>query len=252
MGTRQAQRILLCLITIAAALPTAAQFTYSTHSARSGAMGGVHLPDHDRRSITLGYRQGYLLAGMADKYLQIVWPTVKTGTFTANYQHHGNLDFHEQQFEAGYTLRVSEWLHAAVSARYLHLGTSDGHYPSQHWLGASVMLHGDLGPTQVVLMAHTRPWDSERQFGLHLTATYRPSVHLLTAVEVESEERTRVRMGMEYCYEERWFVRTGIASHPMIFTFGLGLKPANYTIDLGVEVHSSLGITPHTSITLWL
>lgn len=251
MSDRQAYRVLICLIALAVTLPAAAQFPYSTHNTRSGAMGGVFLPDYSQRSVGIDYRHGYLATGMADKSLRVVWPTAEAGTVTASYLHHGNLDYHEQQLEAGYTLRVTEWMHAAVSARYLHLGTSDGHYPSQRWLGATAMLYGHFGTTQVVLMARTRPWDSTQRFGLHLTAAYQASPLLLTAVEVESEERMRVRMGMEYCYEQRWFMRAGMATNPMTFTFGLGLKPKNYAIDLGVEVHSTLGLTPHTSLTLW-
>ena len=253
MTGRQAQRVLICLFALTATLPAVAQFSYSTHSTRSGAMGGVFIPNYEQRSIAVNYCQGYLLAGMADKSLQVAWPTAQAGSVTAYYLHHGDLDYHEQQFNAGYTLRVARWLHVAVTARYLHLGTSDGHYPTQQWLGASAMLHAHFDATQVTLTACSRPWDSQHRLGLHLTVAYQPSSQLLTVMEIEREDRTRIRMGMEYSYEQRWFVRAGMVTHPhlMTATFGIGLKPDNYAIDLGVEVHSTLGITPQTSLILW-
>ena len=33
---------------------------------------------------------------------------------------------------------------------------------------------------------------------------------------------------------------------------GLGLRQQRYSIDLAVEVHNTLGITPQTTLVLWL
>ena len=215
-------------------------------------MGGALIYDLEERCVGLDYRQGFLMAGMADKSLRMVWPTGKTGAVLANYLHHGYSDYHEQQATAGYAIRATEWLHVGVAARYLHLGTSDGHYPAQQWLAASALLQASLGShTVLMLTAGNRPWDSVRPYRLHVQAQYRPLPHLLTVVEAESEEQERLRMGMEYGYREQFFLRTGLATRPLLLTFGLGFRQPHYTIDLAVEVHNALGLTPHTSLTLW-
>lgn len=215
-------------------------------------MGGAVIYDFGERFVGLDYRQGFLMAGMADKSLRLVWPTAQRGAVVADYQHHGNLDYHEQQVEAGYALRATEWLQVGVAARYLHLGTSDGHYPAQQWVAAAALLQATVGDNTVLtLSGGSRPWDAVRPYRLHVQAQYRPLPQLLTVIEGESEERARLRLGLEYCYHEQFFLRTGLATHPMLFTFGLGFRQTHYAIDLAVEVHNALGLTPHTSLTLW-
>ncbi|MBO7101553.1 MAG: hypothetical protein J6V98_05970 [Bacteroidales bacterium] len=231
---------------------TQAQFIYTTHDARSGAMGGSLIYDLGERCVGLDYRQGFLLAGMGDKSLRLVWPTGRTGAVVAHYQHHGNADYHEQQATAGYAIRAAEWLQVGVAARYLHLGTSDGHYPARQWLAASALLQAAIGDkTTLMLTAGSRPWDSVRPYRLHAQVQYRPLPQLLTVLEAESEECARLRMGMEYCYREQFYLRSGLATRPLLLTFGLGFRQHHYAIDLAVEVHNTLGLTPHTSLTLW-
>lgn len=151
----------------------------------------------------------------------------------------------------GYALRVTEWLYIGTAARYLNIGTSDVRYNPQQWLGATVFLDARLGDhTSLSLAAGTRPWDARHPYLLHLTASYRPLPQLITVVEAESEERIRMRFGTEYTYRENYFLRTGFSTHPIVLTFGLGLRYQHYIIDLAVEAHNTLGITPLTSITL--
>lgn len=232
--------------------PVAAQLEQTAHGARSGAMGGVFLPPAEQtRAVQLDYRHGYLATGMADKRLRVAWP-IGIGSVTASYTHHGNLDWHEQGAAAGYLLRATSWMRVGVEAQYLHLGTSDGHYQPQQWLGATAMILAEPGRnTGLNLLAGTRPWDKKHPYRIHLQATYRPLPQLLTVVEAEREERTRLRMGLEYLYEQVCYVRTGFSTAPVTFTFGLGTRQRHYSIDLAVEVHSSLGITPQTSLALW-
>ena len=215
-------------------------------------MGGAVIYPLEERQVGLDYRQGFLLAGMADKSLRLVWPTAQRGAVVADYLHHGNPDYHEQQLLAGYALRATPWLQVGVAARYLHLGTSDGHYATRQWVAASAMLQASLGgSTTLMLSGGSRPWDMARPYRLHLQAQYRPLPQLLTVVEGESEDCMRLRLGMEYCYRQQFYLRTGMATQPMLFTFGLGFRQPHYAIDLAVEVHNTLGLTPHTSLILW-
>ena len=215
-------------------------------------MGGVLLYNFQNRSASLSYRQNYLTGGMAYKHLDLVWPTGATGAAVAGYRHYGNLDYHEQQVTGGYAVRAASWLHVGVAMRYLHLGTSDACYRPQQWLAGSVLLHAQAGgSTTLTVAAGSRPWDDSRPYLWHLTATYRPLPQLITVVEAESEERLRFRLGMEYSYRERIFVRTGFATQPVVLGFGLGIRQPHYAIDLAVDVHNVLGITPHTTLTLW-
>ncbi len=242
----------ILFLLIALTFPVKAQFIRTTHSAHNGAMGGVMLYDLDHRQISLGYRQDFLMAEMADKTLRIVWSLAQIGYLTADYCHHGNQDYHEQQAGASYALRVTNWLVVGVEGRYLHLGTSDGHYRPQQWLAAAVTLHTIPSQnTTIDIVAGTRPWDSLHPYRIHLQTAYRPTTQFLTVVEAESEDRLRLRLGMEYIYNHFLALRAGLATNPMVLSCGVGLRHKSISFDLGIESHSTLGITPLTSLTLW-
>ena len=240
------------LLILLSALPRAvdAQFVSTPLDARSGAMGGCLLVDTDQRMVSVGYRQGFALAGMADKRLTLLWPTGKVGLAAATYMHHGNLDYHEQQASLGYALCATEWLLVGVGATWMNLGTSDPHYEPMHWLAATAYLWASVARTQLSLLAGTRPWDNVHPYRLHLQAQYSVVNNLLTVVEFEIEECARLRMGMEYDYENRVLVRAGMATAPLVATFGIGFRHSMFSIDLGAEVHQTLGITPHTTLTI--
>lgn len=246
------RRKALIALLLLSMLPSAtAQFLSVPHSARSGAMGGCFLPDSQARHVDIGYRQGFLLAGMADKQISMVWPTGNVGVAVAAYTHHGNLDYHEQQAVAGYAVRPLSWLLTGVAIHYLNLGTSDPHYVPQHWLAAGVYADAALGShTALALKVGTRPWDSGHPYRLLIQLRHRPAKGLLAVMEGEMEECVRARMGLEYCYENKVFFRTGLATAPLVATFGLGLCYKGLRIDLGAEVHQTLGMTPHTTLSL--
>ena len=91
-----------------------------------------------------------------------------------------------------------------------------------------------------------RPWRA------HAQVAYRPVSQVLAVVEAESEDRIKIRFGMEYNYSGLLFFRAGFATNPLTAAFGLGVKYRWLSIDIGVETHRVLGMTPHTSLTLWL
>lgn len=244
--------LLLVFVTLLVPQGAAAQFNNIAQNARSGALGGVLLLPEAGYSLSLGYRRDYLLPDLAHKNLQLHLPVGALGGATVLYEHNGNIDYHEQQVAAGYTMRVASWLHIGVAARYLHLGTSDAHYARQHWLAASAQLQAQVDQKlSFLLLAGSRQWDKERPYRMHLQARYRPMANLLTLMELESEECVRWRFGMEYCYDKDYFLRSGLSTRPLVLTFGAGVRLWNHgMVDLAVMSHNVLGITPQISLTL--
>lgn len=242
------------LLAAAMALPLLAVAQYDTPialSARSGALGGSLFYQPDAALASLGYRSGYLLTAMADKSLQLQLPFGKRGTALAAYVHHGDAAWHEQQAVAAYGMWVAEWLHVAVAARWMHRGVDDVHYRSTQWLAPSAVVRASWQHSSLTLLAGSRPWDDAHPWRLHLQASYRPLPRWLAVVELEREECTRLRMGVEYGFDASWFLRAGLATQPLLLTFGAGGRWKNYSADLAVGVHSALGITPQTSLSLW-
>ena len=228
-----------------------AQFAHTAHSAHSGAMGGCIVLSSEPH-VAMGYRHAFLAEAMADKDIDILLP-LSSGTVSAAYRHHGNLDYHEQQLAAAYAIHVGRGVQVGVAARWLHLGTSDPHYEQLSYLGADAMArfepHSSLG---IMLLAGSRPWDERRPWHAHAQLAYRPMPVWTTMLEVESEERLRMRAGMQYLYHNSLALRVGFSTAPLALTFGLGICVGRMQLDLAVETHRWLGITPQTSLVLWL
>ena len=175
-------------------------------------MGGCFMADDTLRRVSVSYSQPYLLADMADKGVSVVWPTSRIGTFGAIYRHYGGAAYHEQTAVVGYGIQVASWLKAGVAAHYMHVGTDDAYYEAQQWLGASAALLAAVGSRVCVTMvAGTRPWAEDSPWRMHVQMAYRPMPQVLTVVEIEKEERMRVRMGMEH--GASWDIPKGATLH---------------------------------------
>lgn len=129
------------LLALLAPLWAAAQFTPTAHDARSGAMGGCLLLQPDSGTCaSLGWRQGYLMQGMATRRIAASTALGRVGRLAGDYSHFGDADYHEQQAALATTMRVAPWLTVGVYGLYSNIGTADAHYLTQHWLDGGVFL----------------------------------------------------------------------------------------------------------------
>lgn len=226
-----------------------AQFLYTAHNARSGAMGGCLLLDGAH--VRVDYRQAFLAEGMASKTVDLLLPVGERHSVAALFSHYGGAAYHEHQFAAAYFMRVSEVWTIAVAARYLHLGTADAYYPSEQWVAADAVVKAAVTPkVSFMLLAGSRQWDSRRPWRAHLQMAYSPSADWTTVVEAESEECLRLRYGMEYRLLEKVALRAGFSTAPVVLSFGTGLRHRQLSIDVAVEAHRWLGLTPQISLAL--
>ena len=240
--------LLLQLVGIAHA---SGQFANVPADARNGALGGMHAPDTAIRRVGIGYRQGYGMADMATRMVAATWNLGSRGRMATEYIHFGDRIYHEQQAAAGYSMRLTDWLTAGIRGRYLRMATDDAHYEARQWLAAEAAVHARLGE-RLTLYAEggSRPWDETRPWQGRIGLAYRAVEGLTTLVDLDSEERTRLRMGAEYCYRRHYFIRAGLATHPTLLTFGLGARLGIYGIDFAVESHEYLGLTPQITLSV--
>lgn len=247
MSPRAIIQLLLSLGTIHAS----GQFADVSTHARQAAMGGVHLNDTAVRSVTIGYRQGYGMASMATRSLDARWNLGSRGGMEAEYIHFGDPIYYEQQVAAGYAVRITDWLSAGIRGRYLRMATDDAHYEARQWLATEAHVQATLSQ-RLTLYAEggSRSWDEAKPWQAHIGLAYRAVEGLTTVVELDSREQTRVRMGAEYCYRRHYFARMGVATNPMTIAFGLGARLGIYGIDLAVEHHEYLGLTPQISLSV--
>jgi hypothetical protein len=67
-------------------------------------------------------------------------------------------------------------------------------------------------------------------------------------VEKDLENPVMLRAGVEYHIARSAWVRFGIATGPMAFSFGFGLKFGKITVDMVSGYHQALGFSPSGSI----
>lgn len=247
----KARLFIILLLTVP--LTAVSQLDDDHFDARSAAMGGCFLPPTDSTvNLNVGWRQGFMTKGMASRTVALDAPVGRHGRAAALYNGFGDVDYNEQQLAAGYMMAVAPWLSVMVYGLYSRVGTLDAHYDTQRWLdaGGGVTLGGER--VWGYLAAGSRSWSSVRPWGLRAGVVFRNNHQLTSAVAATYYERLRLRCGMEYVHDRHAFVRAGIATNPLVLTFGVGYRQRHFHIDLATEVHSILGLSPQIMLGLCL
>ena len=243
--------IFFCFLICACA--SQAQFAIVPANARQSALGGCRLLPDDSTRIEVSYRCGYGLKAMSTRLLSASVNTGALGTAHGLFSHFGDADYGEMQAAAGYSMRVSERFSVGVEGRYCRLSLADGRYPSRQWLAMAARVRMRVSDyLSLSLSGGTRPWDEGLPFCLRASMAWQPVSGLLALAEVESEERLRMRLGMEYAYRGHFFFRAGLSTAPVIVAFGLGVRYCRYIVDVAAESHPTLGLTPQISLALCL
>lgn len=88
---------------------------------------------------------------------------------------------------------------------------------------------------------------SSDQTLVNLGISIKPIKDLLVACDINFQEGTKVKVGLEYYYRPL-FLRTGYNDSKV--SFGLGYIRNNFILDYTVSSHSQLGLTHHFSFTI--
>ena len=244
---------LLIILFLVWSLAAAGQLDGALHDARGAAMGGCWLPSEDSAvSVDIGWRQGFMLKGMANRTLALGAPLGGQGRAGLLYSGFGDADYNEQQLAAGYALHVAPWLKLMVYGLYSHVGTADAYYETQRWLDAGGAVVAGSGCLWGYLAAGSRRWDDDRPWGMYGGMSFIHNRQLITALGFSVEERMRMLFGMEYLYAGCVAVRAGLCSNPLTLTFGVGYRQRNFHVDLTTEAHSVLGLSPQITLGLCL
>lgn len=214
-------------------------------------MGGCLIPmDHDSY-VAIDYRSGFAVAGLSTARLDASFPLGGRGHLHAGYSHFGDADYAEHQALAGYAMQIGNRVEVGIEAHYHLQAIADGHYDNHHYLSPAAMARISLAPRLVLSgLVGTRPWDGERPWRMHVGMAYRAVNRLLTLLEVESEDCWRLRLGAEYCYRQHFFFRAGLATAPLVVTAGGGIYYDRYLVDISVESHPVLGLTPQIGLAI--
>lgn len=261
-------RITLSMVALLMAVPLFAQFEFPSMGARSAAMGGVRvaltdavsamwnlsaLSVVDAPTVSLAARGSVKNTGLGYASLAAAAP-LGVGTASATAVHFGDADYNEQQLSAGYALLLSDAISLGVAFHYLHSGTSDPYYDPLHRVTFSLAMQYRISELLTVGFQTFNPLAviAENDDAVRLPATvavgvaYRLTDELLGVAELYKNiyYRPSLRFGLEYLFLDVYLARVGVATAPVVYTFGLGMERERFGVALAAQVHSLLGMSP--------
>lgn len=238
-------------------------------SARTAGLGGSTIAISDPWSIFnnqagLGWQRNYW-AGVyhENRYFvkELGYSTlggcipVKPGTFGVSLTHFGYSQFNQSRFSLSYGMMLSKSIAAGIGINYhsLHLTNEYGSTSSITAEGGIIYQPIDklaigahvFNPTQSSLGSSQ---NLPTSFGIGLV--YKPNNNILLTIQGDDNTQSSpiFRTGLEYSPVSSLSIRVGMATNPMLLSFGLGWKVKSLIFDLAFSYHEILGYTPHISL----
>lgn len=217
-----------------------------------GALGELK-----QATIGISYENRFLLKEFQSQGIAYAQP-LKYGVISVGAQLYGYKQFRTQRIGAGYSLKLTKHFFAGVQLNYqgLQLNSNYGNRNSvtaevglqavitESWrLGFSVLNIGS---------AKLNSYQDERfMTNFRLGMSYLLSKKVLFLLEGSKTivDKVRIKGGVEYQAVKNLFIRAGVASGPLEFSFGLGYKWNVISIDVGSSYHQVMGWSPNISLT---
>jgi hypothetical protein len=210
-------------------------------------------------SVAIDYRQPFLIEGLSDKALAVVVPT-SLSNFALGLQQKGIQDYHESRFGFAMARKFGEKFSAGLQFDYFMID-----FPEQgRSRGTFFIEFGLLYQTKNNVIIGLHIFDPagasieslNNVFRLPVTAAcgiaLKPLENLLftSALDYYSDSPLIIRMGIEYQFSDRFFLRFGLSGKPIQHSAGLGYKWNIFHIDFALMHHETLGYTPTFSLIL--
>jgi len=210
-------------------------------------------------SVAVDYNQPFLIEGFASKALAVVVPTTVTN-FAICLQQKGIQGYNESRFGISMARTIGERISAGLQFNYFIVD-----FPEQGRVRGTFLIEfGLLYQSQNGLAIGLHIFNPSRssieslynQSNLPLRATagiaLKPSANMafVSSVAYSFDNPINVRMGIEYQFTERFFLRGGISGKPICHSAGLGYKNLNFGVDFAIVHHQTMGYTPSISITI--
>lgn len=262
---------LVIMLLFASPVAAQAQFELPAMGARGAAMGGTSVALGDAASslcnvaalahrsgygVAMAYRNDFLMATTAHKWLAAYGSLTPTGTIAASYHHYGGSLYSEQRLSAGYAQALGQQLSIGATIDYLYSGVSDGHYDALHALTFTAGMQLSVGRSwtlgaRIFNPAAVRAGADRLPVVMNIGAAWQTTSALLTTIEVEKSiySPATLRAGAEYAFLEHFAARLGLVTYPVTYCFGVGANYGHYDLDFVAAVHQHLGLMPQIGLS---
>ena len=207
-------------------------------------------------TISAGFENAYFIKELSTNAIAFALPT-KSGVFGVNYTYFGYTKFNQNKFGLAYSKKLAKRISAGIQINYLYTHI-EGEYGSQG------VASGEIGLlTEPIddffLAAHiSNFWRAEYSASddiylpmvFKFGASYILYKTAILSAEIEKDLDLPVifKSGLEFNMENKVFLRFGIATNPMLFSFGFGYKLDDFKIDIAFSKHPVLGYSPAVTL----
>ena len=216
-----------------------------------GALGAIN-----NFTAGLSYENRFLLKELQTQGFAVAVP-LKVGVISVGGDMFGYRNFRSYRAGLGYSMKLSENFFAGVQLNYQGLSLSSN-YGSKHTISAAAGIYAKITDEWKMGVsafnigrAKLSAFEDDRfSTVIRLGTSYLFSKKFLLSIEGEKDldSRLRFRTGLEYEPLNNFFIRGGVQTAPVEFSFGFGYHFKQIHIDLGSAYHQILGWSPNFSI----
>lgn len=226
---------------------------WSVHNNQAGLAGFTNI------AAGIYFENRYLMKELSQKSGAFVMPS-RSGVFGMSYDYFGSTLYNESKIGFAFARSFGSNFSAGIQLDYLntHLSENYGNHGAFTFeVGVQARINKNLvmgahvfNPLNVKISSET----SERIPAIiRIGAGYNFSETLLLTGEIEKNItlKTRVKSGVEYRVVKQAFIRAGITTNPMTYSFGFGIDLKKLKVDLASTMHQVLGYSPQLSISYY-
>ncbi len=202
-----------------------------------------------------GERRFLLADGLNSFLVRAAAPIKNVGTVGLSLHYFGYGQYNEQKIGLSYARKLFKRF--SIGAQFNYLATRIGEYGTAHnvtfeiGILSKVTKHFHLAAHAYSPIRVTMPNGDVIPSVFKIGAAYIPSKQLRLTGEVEKdlERPLNGRFGIEYHPMPVLYLRAGVATTPVMASFGIGLHLNALKIDIASSYHQVLGFTPSVSLS---
>ena len=203
------------------------------------------------------HERRFMMSQLSYQAISVALP-VRGGIFAACYSSFGYSLYRETNAGLAYAKKLAKGFSAGIQIDYLHTYVAQeygrsGTMTFEGGIMAEPFPNFLIGAHVFNPIRQSVPTQGEEKIPTVFTlgCSYRFFNKVFIAAETEKDlvHKAVFRSGVEFELVEKLFLRTGISTQPVSYSFGLGYALKKIILDIAITRHQILGYTPHFSMS---
>ncbi len=249
-----------------------AQFDGSTLSGRGAALGKASatlndfwsamtnqaaLSQQEKITVGISFCNEFLMSELSSKAIGCAIPVSKNDAFGIHYQHFGFSEYSEQKTGLAYARKFGENFSIGLQLDYLFSYINQENYLNSHYFtfecGIQYMLSKSVKfgfhAFNPISIKRSDYQDERIPAIVQIGVQYSFGEKLTGVFEIEKNIQANecLKFGLEYFFIPAICLRIGLATDPVIYSFGTGIQFGKWKLDIASAFHSILGLSPQLS-----